>query len=130
MALTQLKLLISLARVDGEVVEKEKSYITNIGKANGLSADQVTPLFAANHDFVVPDKISDKQRFDYIFSLVQLMKIDQRLYKDEIRYCARVASKLGFDQQIIFDLMLHVKEAMGDNELEQLRQLTAKYLNQ
>jgi hypothetical protein len=130
MALTQLKLLISLARVDGEVVEKEKSYIINIGKANGLAADQVTPLFAENHDFVVPDKISEKQRFDYIFSLVQLMKIDQRLYKDEIRYCARVASKLGFDQQIIFDLMLHVKEAMGDNELEQLRQLTAKYLNQ
>ena len=95
-----------------------------------MSVDQVTPLFTGNHDFVVPDNVSDKQRFDYIFSLVQLMKIDQRLYKDEIRYCARVASKLGYDQQIIFDLMLHVKEVMGDNELEQLRQLTAKYLNQ
>jgi hypothetical protein len=78
----------------------------------------------------VPNNLSDEKRFDYIFSLVQLMKIDERLYKDEIRYCARVASKLGYDQGIIFDLMLHVKGVMGDNELEELRKLTAKYLNQ
>lgn len=130
MALAQLKLLINLAAVDGEMVEKEKNYIINIGKANGLPSEQVTSLFAVSHDLVVPKNISDQQRFDYLLSLVQLMKIDQRLYKDEIRYCARVASKLGYDQQVIFDLMLHVKEAMGNNELEQLRQLTAKYLNQ
>jgi uncharacterized tellurite resistance protein B-like protein len=130
MALAQLKLLINLAAVDGEMVEKEKNYIINIGKANGLPPEQVTSLFAVSHDLVVPKNISDQQRFDYLLSLVQLMKIDQRLYKDEIRYCARVASKLGYDQQVIFDLMLHVKEAMGNNELEQLRQLTAKYLNQ
>jgi len=130
MALAQLKLLINLARVDGEVVEKERNYITNIGKANGLSPDEITPLFAGNYDFVVPNNLGDKQRFDYIFSLVQLMKIDERLYKDEIRYCARVASKLGYDQGIIFDLMLHVTATMGNNELEQLRKLTAKYLNQ
>jgi uncharacterized tellurite resistance protein B-like protein len=130
MALAQLKLLINLARVDDQVVERERDYILNIGKANGLSADEVTPLFASGHDFVVPDDLNDQRRFDYIFSLVQLMKIDERLYKDEIRYCARVASKLGYDQAVIFDLMLHVKEAMGNNELEELRQLTAKYLNQ
>jgi uncharacterized tellurite resistance protein B-like protein len=130
MALAQLKLLINLARVDGEVVEKERNYIINIGAANGLSAEDMKPLFAGEHDFVVPNNISDKQRFDYIFSLVQLMKIDQRLYKDEIRYCARVASRLGYDQQVIFELMLHVKEAMGDNELDELKKLTAKYLNQ
>ena len=51
MALAQLKLLINLARVDGEVVEKERNYIINIGKANGLSSDEVTPLFASSHDF-------------------------------------------------------------------------------
>ena len=130
MALAQLKLLINLARVDGKVVEKERNYILNIGKANGLSPDEITPLFAASHDFVVPENITDKQRFDYIFSLVQLMKIDERLYKEEIRYCARIASRLGYDQAIIFDLMLHVTAAMGNNELEQLRKLTAKYLNQ
>jgi uncharacterized tellurite resistance protein B-like protein len=130
MALAQLKLLINLARVDGVVVEKEKDYILNIGKANGLSSDEVTPLFAKGHDFAVPSDLTEQERFNYIFSLVQLMKIDERLYKEEIRYCARVASKLGYDQAIIFDLMLHVRAVMETKELEDLRKLTAKYLNQ
>ena len=130
MALAQLKLLINLARVDGAVVVKEQDYIINIGKANGLSAEEIKPLFAINHDFAVPPDLDDKQRFGYIFSLIQLMKIDQRLYKEEIRFCARVASKLGYDQGIIFELMLHVKEATNNDEAEQLRKLTAKYLNQ
>jgi len=130
MALAQLKLLINLARVDGQVVEKERNYILNIGKANGLPAEDIHPLFERGHDFVVPKDITDQQRFDYIFSLVQLMKIDERLYKEEIRYCARVASKLGYDQGIIFDLMLHVREVMEKHELDELRNLTAKYLNQ
>ena len=130
MALAQLKLLINLARVDGVVVEKEKDYILNIGKANGIPAEEVTPLFVKGHDFAVPNNLTEQERFNYIFSLVQLMKIDERLYKEEIRYCARVASKLGYDQAIIFDLMLHVRAVMETKELEDLRKLTAKYLNQ
>ena len=130
MALTQLKLLINLARVDGVVVEKERDYILNIGEANGVPADEVHPLFERVHDFAVPTDLDDQQRFDYIFSLIQLMKIDERLYKEEIRYCARVASRLGYDQGIIFDLMLHVRAVMEKNDIEALRKLTAKYLNQ
>ncbi len=130
MALTQLKLLINLARVDGQVVEKERTYILNIGKANNIKQDEIMPLFDQEHEIVIPKDLSDSQRFDYIFSLVQLMKIDERLYKDEIRFCARVASKLGYDQAVVFDLMLHVRAAMQTNELEELRNLTAKYLNQ
>lgn len=130
MALAQLKLLINLARVDNTVVEKERAYILNIGKANGIPAEEINPLFDREHEMIVPDNLTDSQRFDYIFSLVQLMKIDERLYKDEIRYCARVASRLGYDQAVIFDLMLHVREIMESNELEKLKKLTAKYLNQ
>jgi uncharacterized tellurite resistance protein B-like protein len=130
MALTQLKLLINLARVDGMVVEKERDYILNIAEANGVPADEVHPLFERVHDFAVPTDLDDQQRFDYIFSLIQLMKIDERLYKEEIRYCARVASRLGYDQAIIFDLMLHVRAVMEKNDIEALRKLTAKYLNQ
>jgi uncharacterized tellurite resistance protein B-like protein len=130
MALSQLKLLINLARVDGLVVEKERTYILNIAEANGVPPDEVHPLFERGHDFIVPPNLDDQKRFDYIFSLVQLMKIDERLYKEEIRYCARVASRLGYDQGIIFDLMLHVRAVMEKNDIEALRKLTAKYLNQ
>ena len=128
MAINQLKLLINLARVDGGVAEKEERYIYNIGAANGVSADTIRPLFNADHDMIVPDDLDDDQKFNYIFSLVQLMKIDQRLYQEEIRYCSKVAARLGYNQAVMFDLMLHVKEAMGPNELEDLKKLTVKYL--
>lgn len=128
MAIHQLKMLINLARIDGEVADKERKYITNIGLANGIAAADIQPLFGQDHDLILPDDLSETQRFDYIFSLVQLMKIDERLYKEEIRFCSRVASRLGYDQSVIFDLMLHVRAVMETNELDALRKLTAKYL--
>jgi len=129
MALPKLKLLINLARIDGEVADREQKYITNIGLANGIPASDIIPLFNIDHEVIVPSGLSPDQRFDYIFSLVQLMKIDERLYQDEIRFCSRVASRLGYDQTVMFELMLHVRSVMEANELESLKQLTAKYLN-
>jgi hypothetical protein len=127
--LSQLKLLINLAQIDGEVGEKERNYIFNIGRANGLAEIVVEPLFGTSHALIVPDNLNNAQKFDYIFSLVQLMKIDERLYQDEIRYCSKVASKLGYDEAVMFDLMLHVRAVMEVNELDALKKLTEKYLS-
>ena len=129
MAITQLKLLINLAKIDGEVGEKERNYIFNIGRANGLAEIVVEPLFGKNHEVVVPDNLNNEEKFDYIFSLVQLMKIDERLYQDEIRYCSKVAAKLGYDEAVMFELMLHVRAVMEANELDSLKKLTEKYLS-
>jgi hypothetical protein len=127
--LTQLKLLINLAQIDGEVGEKERNYIFNIGRANGLAEIVVEPLFGLSHALIIPDNLNNAQKFDYIFSLVQLMKIDERLYQDEIRYCSKVAAKLGYDEAVMFDLMLHVRAVMEVNELDALKKLTEKYLS-
>lgn len=129
MALEQLKLLVNLARIDGDVAEKERKYIATIGLANNVSAEDISTLFDKNHELVVPANLSAEQRFSYIFSLVQLMKIDERLYKDEIQYCSKVASKLGYDETVMFELMLHVRSAMAAGEMQILRKLTEKYLS-
>lgn len=129
MALEQLKLLVNLARIDGDVAERERKYISTIGLANNVATDDILPLFEKNHAVVVPANLSAEERFDYIFSLVQLMKIDERLYKDEIQYCSKVASKLGYDENVMFELMLHVRSAMESGEMQILKKLTEKYLN-
>lgn len=127
--LAQLKLLINLAQIDGEVGDKERNYIFNIGRANGLAEIVVEPLFGTSHALIIPDNLNNAQKFDYIFSLVQLMKIDERLYQDEIRYCSKVAARLGYDEAVMFDLMLHVRAVMEVNELDALKKLTEKYLS-
>ncbi len=127
-ALPQLKLLVNLALIDEEVADQEKRYITNIGLANGLLVQDIEFLFNQRHEVIVPKGLSDDQKFDYVFSLVQLMKIDERLYKNEIKYCSQVAAKLGYKQEVMFELMLKVSARMNKGEIDSLRQLIANYL--
>lgn len=127
-ALPQLKLLVNLALIDDEVADKEKKYITNIGLANGLSEQDVAYLLNQNHEVIIPQGLTGDQKFDYLFSLVQLMKIDERLYKEEIKYCSQVAAKLGYQQEVMFELMLKVSAAMKKGEIASLKELTSSYL--
>jgi uncharacterized tellurite resistance protein B-like protein len=128
-SIQQLKLLINLARTDGAVAEKERKFIINIGQANHLLVAEILPLFTADHPVEVPQALTEEQKFEYIYSLIQLMKIDQRMYRDEIKYCAKVASSLGYRQDVLFELMLKVKTVeMEKDEKDALRNLTATYL--
>jgi hypothetical protein len=128
-SLSQMKLLINMARIDGNVGEREKNYIVNIGRANGIYPDQITALLGQHHDLIIPKSMSADQRFDYLLSVVQLMKIDERMYKEEIVFCSEIANKLGYDKQVMFELMLNVKSGeMSKDEKNNLRKITEKYL--
>lgn len=129
LSVAQMKLLVNLAKVDGRVAERERNYIINIGRANGIYPDEITPLFDQEHQLLVPQDLNADEKFDYIFSLVQLMKIDERMYKEEIIFCSDIATKLGFDRQVMFDMMLHVKgSGMQPAEIESLKSMVKKHL--
>ena len=128
--LDQLKILVNLARIDGEVAPQERTYVTNIGKANGFPESSVATLFYHSHDMIFLDHLTAEQKFNYIFSLVQLMKIDERVYEEEIRYCSEIASKLGYSKEMMHELMLQVKTTeMAENEKDALRNLIKTYLH-
>lgn len=128
-ALSQLKLLISLAQIDGKVAERERSYITNIGRANDLSPGDIEQLLEQRHQLIIPKELSDDEKFEYIFSLVQLMKIDERMYKEEMLFCTKIAENLGYDSQVMFELLLHVKPGvMEKDEIINLKEVTQKHL--
>lgn len=128
--LSRMKLLINLAKVDGQVADKEKNHLISIGRANGIYPDEIYPLFTQSHDVVVPEDLSDDQKFDLIFSLIQLMKLDERMYREEIAFCGQVAAKLGYNKQVMFELLSEVKSGgMGTNEVESLKKLIQQFLN-
>lgn len=129
-ALDHMKLLINLAQVDGDIANRERNYIINIGKANGLFADQITPLLQQQHPIIIPNGLSVDEKFDCIYTLVQLMKIDERMYQEEIRFCSSIAVKLGYKQEVLFELMLRVKSYdLNENDMKRLKEVTASYLN-
>jgi uncharacterized tellurite resistance protein B-like protein len=128
-ALAQLKLLISLAQIDGKVAERERNYITNIGSANNIPLGDITALLDQRHALIIPKDLSDDQKFEYIFSLVQLMKIDERMYKEEMLFCSKIAENLGYENQVMFELLLHVKAGvMEKDEIINLKEVTQKHL--
>ena len=127
--LTQLKLLVSLAQIDGKVAERERNYIINIARANDVAEDQIVPLLEQRHALVIPTDLTDDQKFEYIFTLVQLMKIDERMYKEEMMFCTKIAENLGYDNQVMFELLLHVKAGvMEKDEIVNLKEITQKHL--
>jgi uncharacterized tellurite resistance protein B-like protein len=127
--LSQLKLLISLAQIDGKVADRERNYIANIGKANDISPQDIETLFDQRHPLIIPKELTDDQKFEFIFTLVQLMKIDERMYKEEMLFCSKIADNLGYDGQVMFELLLHVKAGvMEKDEIVNLKEITQKYL--
>jgi len=127
--LEQLKLLVNLSRIDGDMSSQERSYIINIGKAHGFPESSVETLFYNSHDTIIPKELSADERFNYIFNVVQLMKIDERLYENEIKFCAGIAARLGYKPEVMVELMLKVKTGeMDQKEKETLKQMANQYL--
>lgn len=128
--LEQLKLLVNLARIDGEMASHERAYIINIGKAHGFPESSVETLFYSSHEAIIAKELTNDQKFNYIFNLVQLMKLDERLYEEEIKFCASTATKLGYKPEVMFELMLRIKSTeMTAEEKSALHKLTTQYLN-
>jgi uncharacterized tellurite resistance protein B-like protein len=129
-ALAQMKLLISLAKIDGSVAERERNYLINIGRANGLYPDQISALLQQQHEHIVPKNLTRDQKFEYIFSLIQLMKMDERMYQEELSFCSQIATKLGYERQVMVELLMQVKSGpMSTIEIETLKKSTEKYLH-
>ena len=90
---------------------------------------EILPLFSNGSDGEIPANLTNDEKFEYIFTLIQLMKIDEKIYRDEIVFCSEVASALGYRKEVLVELMLKVKNtSMGAEELEELKKLTATYL--
>ena len=103
-----LNILIQLARIDGIVVQEEIDLINQVGKANGMSEDEIAAYFDEQISIDELKNLSDDEKYDFIYSIVQLMKIDGRLYNEEIKFCAKTAAKLGYDEDVLFELILKI----------------------
>ncbi|WP_109831779.1 tellurite resistance TerB family protein [Reichenbachiella versicolor] len=129
MSKIHLNALIQLAKIDGEVVDEEVELINEVAKANGLSEHEIKESFQQNLPLDNLSSLTSDKKFDVIYSVVQLMKIDGKLYNEEIKFCARMAAKLGYDENVLFELMLKI---YADPDLctdkESLKVQVQKYL--
>lgn len=106
-AAIRLKYLVQLALVDNTFDDEEMKFVVNVGRANNMSEDEINTIISEglkrkeiepNQDFV---GLSFDQKFEYLVSIIELMKVDGKIYLSEINYCKEIAEKLGFDKGVI-----------------------------
>lgn len=103
-----MHMLVQLARVDGVVVQEEIKLITEIGMGFGMSPEEISACFEdADQTGDIPT-FTDDEKYELIYDVVQVMKIDRRLYKEEIQYCAKMVTGLGYDEEVLAMLMLKI----------------------
>lgn len=98
---SQLSALIQLAKIDGDFAGEEKALIMMLGKANGVSEEEVMDLVEHPEPLPPLSTMTEDDRFEYLYNIVQLMKIDSQVYLSEIKYCEELAEKLGFKKSVI-----------------------------
>lgn len=101
---SQLSALIQLANIDGEFAGEEKSLIMMLGKANGVTEAEILDLVDNPEPLPPLSTMTEDDRFEYLYNIVQLMKIDSQVYLSEIKYCEELAEKLGFKKGVISKL--------------------------
>jgi len=127
---SQLSTLIQLANIDGDFAGEEKQLIMMLGKANGLSEDEVMGLVKNPEPLPPLSTMTEEDRFEYLYNIVQLMKIDSQVYLSEIKYCEELAEKLGFKRSVISVLSARVfSDPSITSNREALKRVVKKHSN-
>ncbi|GAB4253081.1 MAG: hypothetical protein Tsb0034_31490 [Ekhidna sp.] len=101
-----LKALIQLSIIDRDFDEPEKTYVYTIGKANKVPEVEIDQLVeevlnSKDNIDVNYQGLMSEERFDFLYNVIQLMKIDGDVFLTEIKYCEEIADKLGYDKKVV-----------------------------
>jgi uncharacterized tellurite resistance protein B-like protein len=100
----QLNVLINLATSDRQVADKEAKVIHLIGKANGLSKEEVDNMLKKPQPIGDLSALTEDQKFENLYHSIQLMKSDGQVFKSEIHFCEQIAEKLGYKKAVVGEL--------------------------
>ena len=104
MVRNQLNTLVQIAKIDGHTAEKEIEFIKLIGKVNGFTDEEMDEIIKNPEPVDDLGTLTDDQKFEYLYSVVQLMKADGQVYKSEITFCEELADQLGYNKKVVAEL--------------------------
>ena len=125
---SHLSMLIGLAKADDDFASDEKELIYMVGQANGLSKDDIDKLVDNPIPMSPISSMSEDEKFEHLYNVVQLMKIDSQVYLSEIKYCEDVAVRLGFKKKVIGTLSSRIySDPSITTDKESLKKAIRKY---
>lgn len=104
----QLNILIQLAEADKHFSKIERDKIFEIAAKRNFPSENVKELIKNPEPIESFGALSDDQKFEYLFSCVDLMLIDKRIFESEINFCRNIAIKLGFKKGVVDFLQIEI----------------------
>lgn len=111
----QLNVLIHLAMVDGTISKEERQMLEQIANQNGINSEQLEEMIQFPKPIESLGALSDNVKFNYLFSIVQLMNVDEEIDRREIHFCQNMALRLGYYKEVVDELW---SEILNDKELK------------
>ena len=93
-----------MAIIDRDLDEAEMNRIYEIGMANGLEKDEIRDMIERPQPIENLHPLTEDEKFEYLYAVVQLMKTDGKIFKSEIVYCQDLAEKLGYKRGVVAEL--------------------------
>ncbi len=100
----QLNILAQLASSDGKMDDKEMSLIRTIAEAHDMSKEEIDELVRDPKPIADLEYLSQDQKFEFLYNVVQLMKADGQVFKSEIVFCEDMAERLGYNRKVVAEL--------------------------
>ena len=100
----QLTLLINLAAQDGVIDDSERKLLHKIGASHGMTEPEIEELIKNPKKVGNLDDLNEDERFDCLYNLVHLMKVDGQIFDEEISYCMNMAKKLHYPLEAVMEL--------------------------
>ena len=104
----ELNVLINLAASDRKVADRESKLIRLIATANGIGKEEVDQMLQSPKPIGSIDSLTNDEKFEHLYFLIQLMKMDGQVFRSEIVFCEHIADKLGFKKSVIGEISQHV----------------------
>ncbi|MDH5603399.1 MAG: TerB family tellurite resistance protein [Cyclobacteriaceae bacterium] len=100
----QLNILVNLAASDNKIADTEARLIQMIGQVNGVPKEEIDEMLKEPKPVGDLSNLTPDQKFEHLYNIVQLMKIDGEVYKSEIKFCQEIAERLGYKKGVIAEL--------------------------
>lgn len=125
----ELNILINLAASDSRIEEKESKLIHMVAKANGIPAEEVDAMIKNPKPITNVSAMTTDEKFEHLYYLIQMMKMDGQVFKSEIVFCEQIAEKMGYKKGVVGELSQHIySDPSITSDRELLRKKAEKFI--
>lgn len=104
----QLSILVHLSMADKFMAEEESGLIHKIGERSGLSPDEVEVIIDNPKPIPRLKDLPSDEKFEYLYNVIQLMKVDGKIHQSEISFCEKLAVALGYKPGVVAELSAYI----------------------